>query len=154
MQKTAKQLKAGGIFIAMGLFFLVTSLSTLETGSTLRMGPGFLPLVLALLLIGLGIGVIVERGAADDGEERPIPWRGLFFITLAPLLFALLVKGWGLGPALLALVATAALASRMMRLSQMIVVTVVLMAIAIVVFGYVLKLPYPLLAFDVWHSAV
>ncbi|MCP4559080.1 MAG: tripartite tricarboxylate transporter TctB family protein [Bosea sp.] len=147
MRTTAKQLKAGGIFVAIGAFFLATSLSTLEIGSTLRMGPGFLPIVLALVLVALGLGVILERrGGEDEEETRPVPWRGLVFITLAPLLFALLVKGWGLAPALLAMVATSALASRMMRPIQVMIVTVVLTALALLLFSYLLQLPYPLFA--------
>ena len=144
MLRTGRQLKAGVIFVAIGAFFLATALFTLETGTTLRMGPGFMPILLSILLIGLGILVVVERGTEDEGEVRAIPWRGLVFITLAPLLFALTVKGLGLAPALLALIAISTLASRMIGPKQVLIVTAVLLAISVLVFSYVLGLPYPL----------
>ncbi|WP_181832532.1 tripartite tricarboxylate transporter TctB family protein [Bosea caraganae] len=146
MRTTGRQLKAGGIFVAIGAFFLATALLTLDIGSTLRMGAGFMPVLLSCLLIALGIGVVLERAGEDEVEARPIPWRGLAFITLAPLLFALTVKGLGLAPALLGLIATSSLASRMMSLTQVLIVTAVLLAISLLVFSYVLGLPYPLFA--------
>lgn len=150
MQFLSSQRKAGAIFIAIGLFFLFTGLSTLEFGTALRMGPGFLPSLLAALLVVLGFAVMVERAPPGGGEAPTIPWRGLFFITLAPLLFALLIKIWGLAPALLALIVTAALASRRIRLPQIILITAVLLAVALLLFSYVLKLPYPLFTFSPW----
>lgn len=146
MDRIGRQLKAGIIFVAIGAGFLAVATLTLETGTTLRMGPGFMPILLSLLLIVLGILVVLERGGEEDDGARPIPWRGLVFITLAPLLFALAVKGLGLAPALLALIATSSLASRMMGVAQVAIVTTVLLAVALLVFSYILGLPYPLFA--------
>lgn len=142
---TARHLKAGGIFAVIALFFLATSLLTLDIGTTLRMGPGFMPVLLSVLLLVLGIAVALERDPEPEADARPVPWRGLLFITLAPLLFALLVKGLGLAPALLALIATSAFASRKMGIGQAVVMTVVMLGIAVGVFSHVLGLPYPLL---------
>ena len=151
MHWTSKQFKAGIIFIAIGAFFFATSIITLETGTMLRMGPGFMPILLSLLLVALGFLVIFERSPEEkEAEERPIPWRGLIFITLAPFLFALTIKGLGLVPALLVLITTSSLASRMMGLRKLMIVTAVLLSLSVLVFHYVLGLPYPL--FATWIS--
>ena len=150
MHWKSKQLKAGLIFIVIGAFFFATSIFTLEAGTLLRMGPGFMPILLSLLLVALGFLVILERSPEEEVEERPIPWRGLIFITLAPFLFALTIKGLGLVPALLVLIATSSLASRMMGLRKLMIVTAVLLSLSILVFHYMLGLPYPL--FATWIS--
>ena len=151
MHWKSKQLKAGFIFIAIGAFFFATSILTLETGTMMKMGPGFMPILLSLLLVALGILVIFERSPEEDeAEERPIPWRGITFITLAPFLFALTVKGLGLVPALFVLIASSSLASRTLGFRKGMIVIAVLLSLSILVFHYMLGLPYPL--FAAWFS--
>ncbi|NYZ14538.1 tripartite tricarboxylate transporter TctB family protein [Azospirillum sp. RWY-5-1] len=142
---TIRHLTAGGIFAAIALFFLATSLLTLDTGTTLRMGPGFMPVLLSVLLLVLAIAVALERDPEQEAGARPVPWRGLLFITLAPLLFAVSIKGLGLAPALLVLIATSAFASRTMGIGQAVVMTAVMLGVAVGVFSHLLGLPYPLL---------
>ena len=53
-------LAAGGVFVAIGAAFAVGA-SRYELGTALNMGPGYLPLVLGLVLVTLGL-VIVGQG--------------------------------------------------------------------------------------------
>jgi Tripartite tricarboxylate transporter TctB family len=66
-------LLAGGIFMAIGLAFAVTS-GRYDIGSALQMGPGYYPLVLGVLLVGLGAGVSVE-GLLRRRGSRHTPVR-------------------------------------------------------------------------------
>jgi lysylphosphatidylglycerol synthetase-like protein (DUF2156 family) len=55
-------LLAGGVFVVVGIAFAVAA-TRYELGSALRMGPGYLPLVLGAVLTGLGL-IIVGQGLA------------------------------------------------------------------------------------------
>jgi hypothetical protein len=55
-------LLAGGVFVVVGIAFAVAA-TRYELGSALRMGPGYLPLVLGAVLTGLGL-IIVGQGVA------------------------------------------------------------------------------------------
>ena len=55
-------LLAGGAFVVVGVAFAVAA-TRYELGSALRMGPGYVPLVLGVLLVGLGL-VVIGQGVA------------------------------------------------------------------------------------------
>jgi Tripartite tricarboxylate transporter TctB family len=55
-------LLAGGVFVVVGVAFAVAA-TRYELGSALRMGAGYLPLVLGAVLTGLGL-IIVGQGLA------------------------------------------------------------------------------------------
>ena len=55
-------LLAGSVFVVVGVAFAVAA-TRYELGSALRMGPGYLPLVLGVVLAGLGL-IIVGQGVA------------------------------------------------------------------------------------------
>jgi hypothetical protein len=73
-------LVAGAIFLAFGAAFAYTS-STYDVGTLLSMGPGYFPLVLGLVLAGLGLvimatGLLLRRrevvsGPSRDGTQSP-----------------------------------------------------------------------------------
>jgi hypothetical protein len=68
-------LLAGGVFVVVGIAFAVAA-TRYELGSALRMGPGYLPLVLGAVLTGLGL-IIVGQGLADrvrtsSGSDSPL----------------------------------------------------------------------------------
>src|SRR6185503_7085177 len=87
----------GAIFIAAGLIFVYQSL-TLDIGTALRMGPGYFPLLLAIVLVVLGIVVLVQATRVKGEAIGAIAWRGMLFILPAPVLFGLTVQGLGFVP--------------------------------------------------------
>src|SRR6187549_3370449 len=84
----------GAFFMVVGIIFAWQSLQV-ELGSWLRIGPGGIPLALSLLLILLGV-IILLAALREIGEPvSVIAWRGIVFITLAPIIFGLTVRGLG-----------------------------------------------------------
>ena len=81
------------------------------------MGPGYFPLVLSVLLLGLG-GLILASAIHDRGGEGmgKLAWRGMFFILPAPVFFGLTVRGLGFVPSIFLTTLIAALASLKMQL--------------------------------------
>jgi hypothetical protein len=96
------------VIIAFGLFLVYSGID-LSIGKMSRIGPGFLPLCLGVIITVLGIGILFER--QEKRDDGPPNLRGLALITLAIGAFAALVETTGLFPATAALVILTALAN-------------------------------------------
>lgn len=80
-------------------------------GSAGRMGPGYFPIILSLLLIGLGVFVLL-KGLTKAGEPfGEFAWRGTILVLAATLAFGVLLERAGLIVALAVLIGGSALAS-------------------------------------------
>ena len=81
--------------MALGGFFGWQALQ-MEIGTSLRMGPGYFPMVLSGLLFILGAVILFKAfGRPDDEPFGRIAWRGILFILPAPIFFGLTVRGLG-----------------------------------------------------------
>ncbi|AMS42193.1 tripartite tricarboxylate transporter TctB family protein [Aminobacter sp. NyZ550] len=131
----------GAIFVATGAFFAIQSLG-LDLGTTFRMGPGYFPLVLALVLILLG-GIVIVQATRIAGEPiGPIAWRGLAFILPAPIFFGLTVRGLGFVPSIFITCLIAAFASTRMKPLAAVLLAAGVTLFSVVVFSYALGLPF------------
>ena len=131
----------GAIFIGGGLFFAYQSL-TLDIGTAFRMGPGYFPLVLAIVLVALGLIVLVQAMRVAGEPIGPIAWRGMAFILPAPIFFGLTVRGLGFVPAVFLTALIAAFASRRMGLGMALLLSAALTLFSVAVFSYALGLPF------------
>lgn len=131
---------AGLLFVALGLAFLVGSFS-LNIGTALRMGPGYAPLVLSIVLIGLG-AIILGTALKPKGLEiGPVAWRGLLFILPAPILFGLAARPLGFVPAVFLAALIASFASPRMRPAGALLLALAVTVFSTAVFSYALGLP-------------
>lgn len=107
----------GGLFIvALGVASLILALP-LEWGTLARMGPGFMPVALSLLVVGIGTAIVVtDLRAGDDTALRLRPlWRPFVLVLASVAVFGLLIERAGLVPAIAASVIVAAPAERAQR---------------------------------------
>lgn len=134
---------AGALFILFALFFGVQSLG-LELGTAFRMGPGFFPLVLAVVLLIFGALILFNAVKAAPGAEEPgaIAWRGLMFILPAPVFFGLTVRGMGFVPSIFVTTLIAGLASLKMKPLHALGLALVVTVFSTLVFSYALGLPF------------
>ena len=136
----------GLVVIAIGAgFFLVGR--ELEMGTSFRMGPGYFPTLLSLLLIALGA---VLTGLAwwaqpEEGAFSHVPWRGLLLVIGATLFFGVALRGLGLAPVLVLIVLAAAWASRYASWRASVPLALGLAVFCSVLFIRLLGLPLPLL---------
>ena len=134
----------GAIFIAIGAFFAVHA-SHLGVGSTLEMGSGHFPMLLAIVLIGLGL-VVVAQGLWVRGEPLgPLAVRSMLLILPAPILFGLALSRLGFLPSLFLTCFVACFASVRMTVALALIVSAAVTCFSVGVFSYGLGLPYPLL---------
>lgn len=131
---------AGILFVAFGIFFLWGSLG-LEIGTALRMGPGYAPLILAIVLIGLGLVILVSAFRLAPQAIGPWAWRGMAYILPAPILFGLTVRPLGFVPAVFLTALTASFASPRMRPGPALLLAVAVTVFSTLVFSYALGLP-------------
>jgi hypothetical protein len=132
------ELVGGLVLMALG-GFVVLEAGGYPLGTLRRMGPGYLPVVLGCVLIGLGALVVLEGRAARTVVPRP-PWRAIVAISAAVVAFGVLVRPAGLVPAVLALVVIAALAEERLRPATTILLAIGLAAFAWLVFVALLGL--------------
>lgn len=138
-----RELVAGLLFLAFGLAGLWFGRDE-PRGTALRMGPGYMPLLLSWGLVGLG-GVIALRGAIAAGAALTA-WhlRPVVLILVAVLAFALLIEPAGLAIATTAIVLIGAAGGPEFRSVEAIALALGLAAGAVVLFVVGLKLSIPI----------
>ncbi len=110
--KSGKDFWSGVMFIAVGLAFAWFATSY-PMGSAARMGPGWFPFWLGILMALLGALVLIGSllpGSPRDRVER-FDWRTTGLVLGGVLLFGLLMKPLGLYLALLVLVGVSSAAA-------------------------------------------
>jgi hypothetical protein len=114
-------------------------------GTALRMGAGFFPVVLGVVLVLFGLYFAV-RGLHDSAKiEGNWSIRALVVLPLAFVAFGVLMERAGFVPAMLALTLGSAAAGREFRLGEVIALSVLLTALCVALFIFALGLPYPLI---------
>ena len=132
---------AGILCMALGAVFGIQALG-MELGTSLRMGPGYFPLVLAALLILLGGLILVSSFKTIAEEMSAHAWRGMLFILPAPIFFGLTVRGLGFVPSIFFTTLIASLASLKMKPLQAVLLSVGVTVFCTLVFSYALGLPF------------
>ncbi len=138
-----KDFWSGVLFIAIGAFAVIFG-SRYNLGTAARMGPGYFPRMLGLLLIGLG-GILAVRAFKTRGERLPgWHWRPTVVVLGSVILFGLVVQKLGLALSTVMLIVLASAASREFRPLESLLAGVFLAALCVLVFIVGLKLQLPI----------
>ena len=151
--KSQKDFFTGLMFMGVGIAF-AWGATRYSLGTGARMGPGYFPLMLGVLLAILG-GVITFKAMVvetEDGEKIG-SWaiKPLFFIISANLLFGLMLGGlpslkipaMGLIAGIYALTFVASLAGEEFKLKEVAVLATILAVMSYLAFIVLLKLQFP-----------
>lgn len=155
--KSQKDFLTGLMFLVVGIAF-AWGATNYTIGEGARMGPGYFPLVLGILLAIIGAGVMFTSLVVEteDGEKvGSIAWRPLGFIIGANVLFGIMLGGipklgipaMGLIVGIYALTFVAALAGKEFKAKEVAILATVLAVLSYVAFVWALKLQFP-----VWPS--
>ncbi len=139
-----KDICSGAIFIVIAGLFMLNVLK-LPLGTSVRMGPGYFPLVLCVLLAALGVLTVLKGLRQVTDPPTRTAWRGLILITAAVIAFGVLVAPLGFIPALAIAVLISLFASIHMtfKLGGLMLVGIVAFCWAVFIQG--IKLPWPIL---------
>jgi hypothetical protein len=138
-----KDFYAGLLFVAFGVFAIIIA-RNYPLGTAARMGPGYFPRLLGMLLIVLGIALslIALRGAGP-----PLPgwkWRPVSIVLLRVVAFGLVLTHIGLVLSTIGLIVVASTASREFRFRESLLSGALLAALSVGVFVIGLKLQLPI----------
>ena len=141
--RNPKDFWAGLLFASVGLAAIVLG-SRYNLGTAARMGPGYFPRILGMLLILLG-AIIALRALRVDGPAIP-PWRwwSTGMVLGSVVLFGLIVNTVGLALSTVTLIVLASSASSEFRWKESLVSGVFLAVLAVSVFVIGLKLQLPI----------
>jgi hypothetical protein len=143
--RNPKDFGAGAIYFVIGLA-AVWIAQRYAFGTGARMGPGYFPTVLGVLLAIFGVASIV-RSFMQSGERiGSIAWKPLALITAGTVLFGFLLPRAGLIIAILAYVLVSASASERFRFDWRATAGLfALIAFCSLVFVTLLGVPLPIL---------
>jgi hypothetical protein len=134
----------GGFLMAVACAAMFVT-RRLSVGTAAEMGPGYMPLAVALIILGFGVFLTGRGLIAGNGESvEEVQIRPILAIFASVSVFALLAERVGLVLACLATILIAGLGGREFKLVESILFSIVLTACAALLFVRVLALPIPL----------
>jgi hypothetical protein len=102
-------------------------------GTLARMGPGYFPVILGLLTMGLGL-VTLFSVRTSDAPAPEVPWRVFVFVFLGVLAWALLVERVGLFPSSVVLIVLSSLGRAPLHLRTVALTAVIVSVAAVFIF--------------------
>jgi hypothetical protein len=143
--KSPKDFWTGVLYLAFGAIALWIA-RDYPIGTAGRMGPGYFPTALSLLLMGLGV-YILAKGLTRAGDPLGrFAWRGALLVLGATVAFGVLLETAGLIVALIVLIFGSAMASVKTKLDwQSVALAVGLIVFCVLVFVKGLGVSMPLL---------
>jgi hypothetical protein len=157
--KSQKDFWSGLMFMGVGIAF-AWGATNYTIGEGARMGPGYFPLTLGVLLTLIGLFVTFEAMVVETEDGEPlgkVAWKPLCFIIGANVIFGILLAGlpklgipaMGLIVGIYALTFVAALAGEEFKAKEVAILATVLAIGSYLAFIVLLKLQFP-----VWPSFI
>jgi hypothetical protein len=115
----------------------------LRFGSAGNMGPGFFPVILSWVIVGIGAIVGLQGLTVDGPPIEPVQLRPILVIVAAILAFGYLVDRIGLALTAALLTVLAAFARRNVSLLETLLLAAGLAAFSVGLFVYGLSQPFP-----------
>ena len=139
----SKDFWSGVIFLGVGVAFAGFG-RHYPMGTTMRMGPGYFPALLAGLLALIGLALIIRSFLRPGPSVGRLALSKIALVTLSSVLFALSLRRLGLAGALILLVVVSAYASKRFRWPVALILAVALAAGSSIIFVRLLGLPIPI----------
>ena len=151
--KSQKDFFSGLMFMGVGAAF-AWGATTYNVGTGARMGPGYFPLMLGILMVVIGIAITFTALVVETeggGKIGKWAWKPLFFVIAANVAFGILLAGiprfnipaMGLMVAIYALVFIASMAEAGWKFKTTFILATVLAIGSYLAFVMALKLQFP-----------
>ena len=157
--KGQKDFFAGLMFLVVGVAFAIGA-TDYSIGTGARMGPGYFPMILGVLMSILGLaiaakGLVVET--PDGDKVGKWAWKQIVFVLAANFVFGILLVGvpalgipqFGLIVAIFGLVVVASLGGHSFNVKEVSILAIILAVGSYVAFVWALNLQFP-----VWPSFI
>ncbi len=151
--KSQKDFFSGLMFTIVGAAFAYGATSY-NVGTGARMGPGYFPLLLGVILALLGATILFKSLVVETPDGEPVgawAWKPLVFIIAGNLLFGILLGGlpslglpaMGLIAAIFGTTIVVSLAGDEFSLKETVVLSAILSVMSYAAFILLLKLQFP-----------
>ena len=141
--RSPKDFWAGLLFIGLGILAISVG-SRYALGTAARMGPGYFPRILGILLVVLG-AIISMRGVRMDGEAIPKwHWRPTIVVLASVVIYGILMGWLGMAISTVLLIIAASAASHEFRWKESVIAGFLLSALAVGVFVKALGVQIPI----------
>lgn len=151
--QSQKDFYSGLLFMLIGIAF-AWGATTYNIGTGARMGPGYFPLMLGILMAVLGAVITIKALVVKTPDGDKIgswAWKPLFFVIAANLIFGVLLGGlpsiklpaMGMIAAIYALTFVASLAGEKFNFKENVILATVLAVMSYLGFIVLLKLQFP-----------
>lgn len=139
-QRDYRDIIGGGLLLLVGAWIAWHASAYYDLGTIRRMGPGLFPTAIGVILALFGLAVMIpaffRSGTLDEFE-----FRSTAAVLASVAAFAMVIRPYGLVPAIAALVVVASLAELKFRPVSILASIVVLSALAYLIFRAGLGLP-------------
>ena len=143
--KNPKDFWSGVMFAMIGFAFaIIVKVYEYPMGTGSRMGPGYFPYVLGIMMGVLGLVIIVQAWISEGGPVAKFAWKPLFWVLGAFIVFGLTAKWAGLVVAIVLLVVISSYGGHEHKWKEAIISSAILAVCSVGVFVYGLKLPFPI----------
>ncbi len=146
--KNRKDFWAGIMFVICGAFFAIVGMQY-KIGTAAKMGPGYFPMLLAMIVVLLGTVISIGSTTTKKTDQKAMGfgWPALVLILGSVVFFGLLLRPLGLVLSLLLLIAMSSYASKKFLWKSMLLNSTVLILICLAIFVWGLGLQL-----SVWPS--
>jgi hypothetical protein len=143
--KNKKDFMSGLMFTITGIFFALVG-TQYKFGTAAKMGAGYFPIVISIIMSLLGIGICLNAlSFKADEEKAPIfYWRTLLMVLGPIALFSVVLKWLGLIVSLFLLIALSSMASHEFTWKGTLVNSLILIIFCLMVFVWILNIYLPL----------
>lgn len=138
-----KDFWSGILFFGIGAFALIYG-SKYTLGTAARMGPGYFPRILGILLLVLGALILLRSFRLDGPAVPKWKWRPTLLVLGSLVLFGAIVRPLGIAISTVILIVLASAASHEFRPRESVIAGVLLAALAVGVFVVGLSLQLPI----------
>jgi hypothetical protein len=140
---------AGGLMLVIGVGAAVIG-TGYKFGSLARMGPGFMPVVLGVVLAFIGLLIAgTALGSSEPDDKKFLPanpqWFGWLCILGGPILFIIVGQYGGMIPAVFVCVFVCALGDKTATYKSSFILASGVTVFGVLLFHYLLNIPFQLL---------
>lgn len=148
LDRNYSEIVPGFVIAVFGAIVALYASQNYSVGTLQRMGPGMFPMALGILIAGLGSAQALANWFKSDSpriDPASIQWRAAILILVSVIVFSLLIRTAGFIPAVFGVVGISAFADKSARPFSAVVLSVVLCAIAFLIFRVGLGMHFKLI---------
>lgn len=143
LSRDYRDIAGGAVLFVFGLAFFGYAFANYDMGTINRMGPGMFPAALGVILAAFGVMQAIPAFFRQGKMPEIRVWTPIFVLT-GVAAFALLVRPFGLLPAVIAVTVISSFAELKVRPISLAVLVGLLCLLSWLIFSVGLRLPMPM----------